>query len=353
MRTMNYLKQVLLFSIFLFAMSCEKDEDKNEKAILSTGAATQVGTTTATLNATITSNGGSTITKRGFYWATHNNPGSGDTETVVSGTTPTFTSALSDLQPVTTYYYRAFATNSVGTAVGNVQSFTTTEMTVTDIDGNTYQTVQIGDQWWMAENLKVTKYANGTSIAHITDDSEWAALGDNNSDKAYCFYNNDAGLGYGALYTFAAATNGTPHSGSHVQGVCPDGWHLPSHSEWAQLEDYLIANGYNYDGTTTGNKIGKALASQTGWDSSNEVGAVGNSPDANNSSGFNALPGGNRYDGGSFYYAGSDGHWWSSTQYDSRSRYAYYCRMRADYSFFDLTTYGYKSTGVSVRCVRD
>ncbi len=253
----------------------------------------------------------------------------------------------------------------VGTSAGEVKSFTTTgdgdgntsknpTGTMTDIEGNTYNTVKIGDQWWMAENLKVTKYANGTSIAHITDDSEWGALGGNDSDKAYCFYNNDAGLGYGALYTFAAATNGTPHSGSgHVQGVCPDGWHLPSDSEWTQLENYMIANGYNYDGTTTGNKIGKALASQTGWKSSAQIGtgAVGNNPASNNSSGFNALPGGYRVINGLFNAVGIYGLWWSSST-QGRSYPAYYRALW--YSRPHLYRNDYpKLNGFSVRCVKD
>ncbi len=222
--------------------------------------------------------------------------------------------------------------------------------TVTDIEGNTYKTVKIGEQWWMAENLKVTQYADGTAIPHVTDDNDWAALGDNNTDKAYCFYNNNANLGYGALYTFAAATNGTPHSGSHIQGVCPIGWHLPSDAEWTQLKNYMIANSYNYDGTTSGNKIGKALASNTGWRNSSDVGDVGNNPATNNSSGFNALPGSTRTKSGSFDGARDYGIWWSSTQYSGDTAY--------DHGLFygdpDLRRgYDDKSRGFSVRCVRE
>ncbi len=225
--------------------------------------------------------------------------------------------------------------------------------TVTDIDGNTYKIVKIGDQWWMAENLKVTKYADGTVIPHVMGKSKWEALGENNTDKAYCFYNNDASLGYGALYTFAAATNGTPHSGSdYVQGACPAGWDLPSDAEWTQLKNYMIANGYNYDGSTSGDKIGKALASKIEWNNSSDVGDVGNNPSANNRSGFTALPGGIRTSSGSFDDKINGGVWWSSTQAQDFDDLSYYRSLGYDYP--STSSFGhFKSLGVSVRCVKD
>ncbi len=223
---------------------------------------------------------------------------------------------------------------------------------VTDIDGNTYRTVIIGNQTWMAENLKATKYGDGTTIPHVTDEVAWHNLGDNNTDKAYCFYNNDESLGYGALYTYAAAVNGTPQSGNnHVQGVCPDGWHVPSDTEWTELENYLIANGYNYDGTTTGNKIAKSLASTSGWTNSGRIGDVGNNQSTNNTTGWSALPGGCHYPGdGTFGGAGIYGNWWSSSEDCSSDAYGreLSCRNPGLYRYSP-----YKSYGFSVRCVRD
>jgi len=211
---------------------------------------------------------------------------------------------------------------------------------VTDKDGNTYKTVKIGDQWWMAENLKVTRYPNGDAIPHVTDNTAWANLGDNNTDDAYCFYNNDESLGYGALYTYAAAKD-----------ACPTGWHLPSDAEWTELENYLIVNGYNYDGTTSGNKIGKSLASTSGWNSSDDVGAVGNNQSSNNTTSFTALPGGGRHDGyGTFCSVGYLGYWWSSTEYSSS--HAYYRYLYDYYAYVSRSNYG-KSNGFSVRCLRD
>src|SRR6056297_3339950 len=110
---------------------------------------------------------------------------------------------------------------------------------VQDYDGNWYHTVPIGNQCWMKENMRVTHYEDGTEISHVTGDTEWDNLTE--TDKAWCYYDNSDSLGniYGALYTWAAAMNGAASSNdnpSGVQGVCPDGWHLPSDEEWKELE---------------------------------------------------------------------------------------------------------------------
>ncbi|RKY90404.1 MAG: hypothetical protein DRQ01_09240 [Ignavibacteriae bacterium] len=112
-------------------------------------------------------------------------------------------------------------------------------------DGNVYNTVRIGDQVWMAENIKATRYEDGTPIPLVESKSEWLTLG--NSDKAYCWYNNDAlnRENYGGLYNWAAAMNGSASSiknPSGVQGVCANGWHIPSDEEWKQLEMFIGMN---------------------------------------------------------------------------------------------------------------
>ncbi|MFB6318394.1 FISUMP domain-containing protein [Saccharicrinis sp. FJH54] len=221
--------------------------------------------------------------------------------------------------------------------------------TVTDIDGNTYKTVKIGDQWWMAENLRVTNYSDGTPIPKVEDNTEWANLGDNNTDKAYCWYDNDSisyAQTYGALYTCAAATNGTPFNGTYpVQGACPDGWHVPSDEEWKVLEMYLgmsreNADAIGYRGTVEGNKL-KAIL---GWLNN------GNGTD---DYGFSALPGGYRDSVvGSFNRMGSFGRWWSSTVYTSEDD-ASYSRDLVDTNSDILRWLYYKSIGISVRCVKD
>ena len=195
-----------------------------------------------------------------------------------------------------------------------------------DADGYNYPVVQIGDQVWMAENLKTTRYRNGDPITE-----QWA-------------YNDDANNAakYGRLYTWYAATDS--------RGIAPAGWHVPTDAEWTILENYLIANGYNYDGTTTGNKIAKALAATTDWNTYTETGAPGADLTKNNSSGFTALPGGGRYGDGAFDYIGFLGYWWSSTEsyttsaWDRSLNYDYYPLSRSIDS---------KSYGFSVRCLRD
>lgn len=213
-------------------------------------------------------------------------------------------------------------------------------LTVTDIDGNTYNTVTIGSQIWMAENLKVAHFPDGTEIPYVFDDFDWHQLQDNNTDKAYCYYNNDldgeANI-YGALYTWAAAMNGADKSDlvpSGVQGICPDGWHIPSADEW-----WLLINeqgGKNIAG-------GKLKESGTShWDY-NEG--------ATNESGFTALPGGYRNgEGGSFYTVGYYGYWWSSSEEYSSNGWSFVMNNMNS----EIDSEGqFKSSGKSIRCVKD
>ena len=220
--------------------------------------------------------------------------------------------------------------------------------TVTDVDGNVYNTVQIGDQCWMRENLKTTKYANGTNIPLGTTISY---------DVAYRYYPNDNSANvtdYGYLYNWAAVMNGSASSEANpsgVQGICPDGWHVPSDAEWTELTNYVSSQSQYVCGGDEG-YIAKALASEEGWNSSTENCAVGYNPIANNATGFSARPAGGYYDlfGGDYKDFGYKAMFWSATQYNSNgaySRYLYYF-----YATVDRTSY-YKGNGNSVRCVRN
>jgi uncharacterized protein (TIGR02145 family) len=230
--------------------------------------------------------------------------------------------------------------------------------TVTDYDGNVYNTVTIGTQVWMSENLKTTHYANGTAIPLVNSNATWDTL--TATSKAYCWYDDDSTTNaskYGALYTWAAAMNGAASvtaNPSGIQGVCPTGWHLPSDAEWTQMENYLADNGHNYDGTTGGGgaKIAKSLASTSGWTSSSTTGAVGNIdyPTYRNKSGFTALPGGGRGYHGAFDSIGNYGYWWSATEYDAADAWNRY--MYNDYSDVYRGSSS-KEVGFSVRCLRD
>ena len=206
----------------------------------------------------------------------------------------------------------------------------------TDYDGNNYAIVEIGDQIWTAENIKTTHYSNGDAIPFVEDDTEWANLGDNDLEKAYCFYNNDTASIYGALYTYAAATNGDI-SGTDVQGVCPDGWHVPNNDEWVELITFL-------DGSLmAGGKLKSKCNSL--WNAPNEG--------ATNETGFSAFPGGLRdYDWGDSYGAGDWGYWWTATQDNQYPTHAWMHYM--DSSYPEIFPYSqYKSQGFSVRCVKN
>jgi uncharacterized protein (TIGR02145 family) len=227
------------------------------------------------------------------------------------------------------------------TASNTVIINVTAPITVADIDGNLYHIVTIGTQTWMVENLKTTKYRNGDPISNVTDDSEWRSL----STGAYCDYDNkpDNSAFYGKLYNWYAVDDS--------RNITPAGWHVPTDGDWTILENYLIANGYNYDGSKDGNKIAKALASTTNWASSTGGGTIGNDLTKNNSTGFTALPGGNRSSGsGGFYSIGRFGYWWSSTEIGGY----YACYRNLYYTYSDLhRSFDTKATGLSVRLVRD
>ena len=222
-----------------------------------------------------------------------------------------------------------------------------TQGSITDQDGNTYDYLTYGDQVWTVENAEMVTYRDGTPIPEVTDATEWEAL----TTGAWAYYNNDPTKP--RLYNWYAVMGihdtdpNTPN-----KEFAPEGWHVPTHAEWTTLEEYLITNGYNYDGTTTGNKIAKAMASTTGWNFSTVLGAPGNDQSLNNSSGFNAFPEGgrNNNDNESFNNEGFSAIFWSSTEYNSS--FAWYRYLDNNESF--LVRYiDSKRVGFSVRFVRD
>jgi uncharacterized protein (TIGR02145 family) len=217
--------------------------------------------------------------------------------------------------------------------------------TVTDQDGNTYDYLTYGNQVWTVENAEMISYRDGTPIPQVTDATEWQNL----NTGAWAYYENDPTKG--KLYNWYAVMGihdtdpNTPN-----KEFAPEGWHVPTDAEWTTLENYLIANGYNYDGTTTENKIAKAMASTTGWSSSIQIGAPGNDQSLNNSSDFNAFPEGHRTSIGSFLREGEFTVFWSSTEYNTND--AWY-RLLPNGSISLLRSKDDKRIGLSVRFVRD
>ena len=194
---------------------------------------------------------------------------------------------------------------------------------ITDIDGNTYKTVTIGTQTWMAENLKVTKYNDGIAIPNVTNNTAWREL----TTGALCDYDNTPSNSetYGKLYNWHAVNTGK---------LCPTGWHVPSDAEWTELTDYLGGT------SVAGGKLKET--GTTHWASPNAG--------ATNETGFTALPGGLRYNNGSFYNIGNHGYWWSAAENYAVSawyRYMYYNNSGVSRGNDN------KELGFSVRCVRD
>ena len=318
-----------------FSVRCVKDTFP-----ITTTAAFSVTTTTAMSGGNIADDGVTTIIARGVCWSTSANPTIADSKTTDGTGSGTFTSTLTGLTPNTTYNIRVYATNSANTVYGKQVSFTTnSESTITDLNGNVYHTVNIGTQTWMVENLKTTQYNDGTDIPLVTDNTAWSSR----STGAYCWYNNDPETykdKYGALYNWYTVKTGK---------LAPIGWHVATDGEWSTLESYLIANGYNYDGSTSGTKYAKSLAATTDWTTSTTLGAIGNDLTKNNSTGFSAFAGGWRNVNG-FDLAGGIGWWWSSTESFGgawmRGMFSYQSNM-----FRLIDDVGWN--GLSVRCVRD
>jgi len=224
---------------------------------------------------------------------------------------------------------------------------TTGSGTVTDQDGNSYDYLTYGNQVWTVENAEMVTYRDGTPIPQVTGAIEWSNL----TTGAWCYYNNDSTKPRFYNWYAVMGIHDTDPSTSNKE-FAPAGWHVSSDAEWTTLENYLIANDYNYDGTTTGNKIAKAVASSTGWNSSSSTGAVGNNQSLNNSSGFNALPEGGRYNNGSSYSEGNDAIFWSSTEGNTSN--AWIRNLYKNYSYLDREFNLYtKQFGFSVRFVRD
>jgi uncharacterized protein (TIGR02145 family) len=213
--------------------------------------------------------------------------------------------------------------------------------TIVDVDSNVYHTVKIGNQVWTTENLRTTKFKDGSPIPFVTDNDEWKYL----NTPGHCYYNNtintDTIKMYGALYNWLAV---------ETEKLALDGWHVPDSAAWSILQNYLIANGYNWDGTTSDDKIAKSMAAMTSWNIFNEPGTIGNDLTKNNRSGFTALPAGDRSLHGIFRGRGTSGDWWSATELNSAVAYHRYL-LYHQCSFFVI--HNDKKSGFSVRLIKD
>lgn len=298
---------------------------------LSTNLVTDITAHTAASGGYIVSDAGFGVIERGVCWDTIINPTLQDSHTNDGTGTGNFISYLTELLPNTRYYVRAYATNSGGTAYGKSLVFSSYPETlpivfnpglvyssVADIDGNIYRTIEIDGKTWMAENLKTTKYNDGTPIPLVTADTLWFKL----QNPGYCWMNNDEATFkdmYGAIYNYFTVITGK---------LCPAGWHVSTVADWDALTNFL-----------GGKEVAGGKLKETGtyhWKTPN-AGAV-------NTSGFTAIPGGQRYMG-SFSAAGYLGRWWCSELWAVK---------RLQYNNAALEGAGCDAVcGYSVRCVKD
>lgn len=277
---------------------------------------------TATGGGHVTGDGGSAVTARGVCWSTSSNPTISNSRTTNGTGTGPFESNLVSLTPNTTYHVRAYATNSAGTAYGADREFTTDPLTISDIDGNSYEVIRIGTQLWMAENLMTTRLHDGTTIALTEGAGDWALL----AQGGYCWYGNNSSNAniYGAIYNWHAVSSGI---------LCPAGWHVSTDNDWLTMKDFLSGE------LVAGGKLKETGTSH--WASPNTG--------ATNEYDFTALPGGWRTDNGSFQGLRNIGYWWTSTPIVPN---AWYRHIQNDSEKL-FRVYAGHNFGMSVRCVKD
>ncbi len=291
---------------------------------ITTTEITNITANSAVSGGNITDNGGFSITARGVCWSISQNPTITDNHTTDGTGTGIFTSNITDLTGGDTYYVRAYATNNIGTAYGNQISFITWQCgSQITYMGQNYNTVLIGTQCWMKENLNVGTRING-----------YEEMSDNGTIEKYCYDNNVSNCyEYGGLYQWDEMMQYTTQQGT--QGICPDSWHIPTDDEWTTLTDFLGGS------SIAGGKMKEAGTAH--WNSPNTG--------ATNSSGFTGLPGGYRgFSSGSFDNLGNNGHWWSSSEYSSSHAWGR-CLSYNNYGVGRGTDY--EVFGFSVRCVKD
>ena len=337
-----------------YSVRCLRNESSSLLPSVTTGSVNNITATNVICTGNVTSEGGEALSACGICWSTLHNPKVEDNHTSENASVGSFSSSITGLVSNLTYYIRAYATNSFGTVYGEEVSFSIPistggdekscpgTPTVTDVDGNIYNTILIGDQCWMRENLKTTRFANGTLIYKESPNIV--------SSSPRRYYPGDASenvINYGYLYNWSAVMHNASSNNaipSGVQGICPNGWHVPSSAEWAALVDY-VGGQAQYWCNSNANSVAKALASSIGWNSSTGLCHVGNDQNANNVTGFGAMPAGEQVWG-----TGSNAYFWSATEASNSS--AWYYRFSANSDSTSVASRD-KDDGFSVRCLRD
>jgi len=331
----------LIFSIFfiLLISGCASDQEISVPEVTITGV-NSVSEKAAMVGVDINDDGES-VNSCGVCWDSLPNPTIMSNKTVDVVTTGRFSSFIKGLIRNRMYFLRAYATNSMGTTYSEEISFKTTDR-INDIDGNEYSTVRIGNQLWLAENLRTTKYNDGSSIPNVTDFRQWITL---NTD-GFCWYRNNSDFKkpFGGIYNWHAVNSGR---------LAPNGWHVPSSDEWNELFHFLATHDYGYQGDTT--KIAKALADSAYFDIlppfwPSFVGSPENDASENNKSGFSGISNAIRDQSDDFINMGRFCIWWSSTCINSQNA------ISKGFLRDSVQVYEFQSPiidGLSVRCIKD
>lgn len=320
---------LLTFSLFTLLLACEKEE---KLPSLTTTEIISITDTSAIVKGKINEDGSSKIINSGVAWSTNINPTKKDDYIMDTTNGNTISVQLSNLTPSTTYYVKAFSENKVGVSYGNELSFSTNfTLTskfgdgVTDIDGNIYKTIVLGNsQEWMSENLRTTTCADGTPIPNVENKNDWKTQ----STPAWANYQNDIDYNepYGKLYNWYAVNQ---------CDVCPNGWRVPSKEDWNDLQNYL--------GSDAGGKM-KDKGTEF-WKPYNNG--------ATNESKFSSIPGGLRHSDGAFNikfhtYA----YYWSTTE-DPQSNLG---ALGVFNSYISIGLNGsgfFKMNGLNIRCIKN
>jgi uncharacterized protein (TIGR02145 family) len=297
-------------------------------------------TNSAVGGGTVIDGGGYEVTVRGICWNTSPTPTILNNKSEDGSGLGDFGSTATGLLSNTTYFFRSYATNSFGTSYGQQKILNTANLppSIIDIDGNNYKTVVIGSQTWMAENLKTTRYRDGTSIPYVLDNFTWESL----SSGAWSYLNHDNTFNsiYGKLYNWFACVD--------QRGLCPVGWHVPTDNDWNIVTIFLDPLADTTCSFCVSSQVagGKMKAVSSLWPSPNEG--------ATNQSGFTGLPGGGRSPEGSFFGPGG-GFWWSSTESSSEKArlFPIYPSNGGLGGGSSYRSEDKKAYGVSVRCLKD
>ena len=340
----------------IFFSSCNDAGNNIILPVLKTMSVSEISQNNAKCSSSIVTSGTDPIIAKGICWSTFSLPTVKNDTTLDGSGSADFVNELKYLSAASTYYVRSYAKTATQTVYGKVVQLTTppdigtpntilnpdlTYGTLTDVDGNVYSTIKIGNQTWMAENLRTTKYRNAELIPEVTDNAKWMNL----STGAQCVYNNLAEANntkkFGRFYNYYAV--------SDVRNIAPQGWHVPTTNDWNVLINYLNSN------LGVSLSVAQSLAAKTDWMESYTNTAIGcvdanTFTSVNNSSGFSALPSGLRREMGDFDYVSSYCAFWCNEQNNTQT--AFFKSLNYYDTKVGSNTY-LKQYGLSVRCIKD